>query len=482
MVKKLWTVALIGIVMVSAILILYFYGVDMNVFDALRDAFIFIVFLYPLLTVLEFKNIRILTVGWCLYASALLSGILEEFNIPFLSLCFDALEKLGNVIGVILIFIGFMKLIKEKDQLTAFKREAVEQLMEEREQRYQLLFENTVDGIMIFDLDVKLLDGNPAIEQITGYTLEELRELGCLAITVPEEVDQKRSLIEKVLKQEAQEFESSIFHKDGRILTINCKIYPLIVGHEMVGLFEIVEDITEAKRMEEWVRQSDKLSMVGQLAAGVAHEIRNPLTTIKGFIQFLQSKIGTKYADIMLSELDRINFIVSEFLVLSKPQAVELKKVHIQSLIAQVIAFMEAQMNLKNIQVISHLPSDPLYVKSEENQLKQVFINLLKNAMESMAEGGTIEMELKPGVKMMAVQIRDEGRGMTEQEIKRLGEPFYSTKEGGTGLGLMVSRRIVENHGGQILFESQIHKGTSVYVMLPAAGDQERGSDSFMVN
>jgi PAS domain S-box-containing protein len=357
----------------------------------------------------------------------------------------------------------------ENLQLIEYKNTANEKLFNESRYRYRLLFNNITDALLIFDLQGNLLDGNPAVEKICGYSVEELKIKGCLSLMVPEEMDKKLEHINKVLGGVEQVFDTAIYHKNGQILTIHSKIYPLFIDGEMAGIFELIQDITESKQMAERIRESEKLSVAGQLAAGVAHEIRNPLTTIKGFIQLFRDRIDGHYIDLILVELDRINFIVSEFLVLSKPQAVHFKLTDVKSVVQRVTSFLEAEINMKNVQIRSRFQSDLPLVKSEENQLKQVFVNLFKNAMESMDGGGTIHLDLSSEESLLCVHIRDEGSGMPEHILRRLGEPFYTTKEGGTGLGLMVSKKIIENHGGEISFVSELAKGTSVYVTLPVA-------------
>jgi signal transduction histidine kinase len=241
----------------------------------------------------------------------------------------------------------------------------------------------------------------------------------------------------------------------------------------MVGTFVIVRDITGLKDKEELIRKSEKLSIVGELAAAVAHEVRNPLTSIKGFLQLLQYKASEDkeigYYDIMLSEIERINFIVSEFMVLSKPQSVIYRNENISSILTDVIILLETIAIVKNIEVTKELEPD-IMVNCEANQIKQVFINIFKNAIEAVPKNGKIDINVtKWEEDTVRIRFTDNGRGIPSELLSRLGEPFYTTKEKGTGLGLMVSFKIIEEHRGTITIESEINKGAIVDIILPVA-------------
>ncbi|WP_211744909.1 PAS domain-containing sensor histidine kinase [Paenibacillus sp. Marseille-Q4541] len=236
----------------------------------------------------------------------------------------------------------------------------------------------------------------------------------------------------------------------------------------VVGIFK---DISEQKVEEERVMQSEKLSTAGQLAAGIAHEIRNPLTAINGFMKLLRSSDGKndKYFSIIESELKRIEFIVNELLVLSKPQTTHTSSpLHLIPLLDQVITLMNVQAALKNIEILPKYPEKQIIlINGVTNQLKQVFINLFKNAMESMTHGGNIHIHIQTSENEVRISVQDEGCGMTEEEVKTLGSPFYTTKDTGTGLGFIITHNIVHNHGGAISVNSIPQQGTTFTVSLP---------------
>lgn len=245
------------------------------------------------------------------------------------------------------------------------------------------------------------------------------------------------------------------------------------IDNNAVQLLYIITDITGMKQTDEILRKSDRLAVVGELAAGVAHEIRNPLTSLKGFIQLLQSgEHKMEYFDILLSELNRIDFIIDEFLVLAKPQHIQFKQKDAILLLKDVTALLESQANLKNVQIQPFWPIEEMLINCDENQLKQVFINILKNAIESMPNGGIIQIQIIEETKeKLLIRFIDQGQGIPKERLMRLGEPFYTTKEKGIGLGLMVSYKIIENHNGIIQIDSEINQGTTVDIHLPLSNN-----------
>ncbi|MBX6396362.1 MAG: two-component sensor histidine kinase [Alicyclobacillaceae bacterium] len=239
---------------------------------------------------------------------------------------------------------------------------------------------------------------------------------------------------------------------------------------EIVGAVVVFKDVTERKRSEELMLKSEKLSVVGQLAAGVAHEIRNPLTALKGFVQLLQANMTAKeeYFHIMLSELDRIELIINELLILSKPVDVQFQFHNLCTLIENVVALIRTQAILNNIQIITDCDPTIPVIHCDDNRLKQVFVNLLKNAIEAMPDGGRILVQAQmAGKRSVRVRIIDEGIGIPQDRLPRLGEPFFTTKEKGVGLGLTMSYKILESHQGHIRFHSEVGKGTTVEIHLP---------------
>ncbi|MEV5029198.1 ATP-binding protein [Paenibacillus sp. LPE1-1-1.1] len=232
----------------------------------------------------------------------------------------------------------------------------------------------------------------------------------------------------------------------------------------------IIRDISERKKNEELLINSEKLSVAGQLAAGIAHEIRNPLTSLKGFLQLITSGRGNSnnFYEIMKSELVRIESIVSELLMLSKPQVYEFVRKDSRQIMADTVNLLETQAILHDVIIEFHSDYRPLWVVGVENQLKQVFINVLKNAIEAMQNGGvvTINMSLDEE-RGVLIRIKDQGSGIPDEQLAKIGQPFYTTKDKGTGLGLMVTYKIIDNHQGKITAESKTGVGTTFIIQLP---------------
>lgn len=233
----------------------------------------------------------------------------------------------------------------------------------------------------------------------------------------------------------------------------------------------IIRDITERKQAEVLMLQSEKLTVAGQLAAGIAHEIRNPLTAIKGFFKLLEREMEEKkeYFDIIESELSRIELILSELLLLAKPHQVYVHPVSVHSLLKDVTTLLETQAIMNNVWFDLKLKANSPTINCDENQMKQVFINLIKNGIEAMPSGGTIYINTEDSGDEVLITLRDEGIGISEDIIKRLGEPFFTTKTTGTGLGLMITFNIIKNHHGIVNVTSEVNEGTQIEVRFQKA-------------
>jgi len=234
----------------------------------------------------------------------------------------------------------------------------------------------------------------------------------------------------------------------------NYRIQPLVSSSGSVEYLALsLNDVTLLKRTQKEIQRLDKLNLIGQMAASIGHEIRNPLTTVRGFLQLFKSKKEYKthenYFSTMISELDRANSILTEFLSLARNNETVLKLQDLNPIIEQIYPLLKAEAMLEEKQVVFS-PGDPAQIELDEKEVRQLVINLAKNGLEAMDPGGrlTIATGLSEGRVVLTVQ--DQGSGIDPSIVEMLGTPFVTTKEKGTGLGFAVCYQIVENHGAEM--------------------------------
>ncbi|MBT2687789.1 two-component sensor histidine kinase [Bacillus sp. ISL-47] len=244
----------------------------------------------------------------------------------------------------------------------------------------------------------------------------------------------------------------------------------LIISH-ILFLFIKYLKLKKQAQNEKKENELQKLELVGTLAASTAHEIRNPLTGIKGLIQLLSEKYTSTqdqyYFSVINDEISRINEIVSEFLILGKPTAQKTETLDLRNIIKDLEPLIISEANLHNVYFQTSLPDDPLMVNCTKDQMKQVILNITKNAFESMENGGELVIKLNRLPTKCQLKIIDTGSGIPENEIEKIFNPFYTSKDTGTGLGLVVCRRILQSFGGDIYITSKENKGTHVDIFLP---------------
>ncbi|MBL4969951.1 sensor histidine kinase [Bacillus halotolerans] len=236
----------------------------------------------------------------------------------------------------------------------------------------------------------------------------------------------------------------------------------------------IIESIAENIALRSQLIHSEKMEIVSELAASVAHEVRNPLTVVRGFVQLLfndesfQNKSSADYKKLVLSELDRAQGIITNYLDIAKQQLYEKEIFDLSSLIRETSSLMISYANYKSVTVEADAEPD-LLVYGDATKLKQAVINLMKNSIEAVPTGkGVIQVSAKRSGHMIVIKISDNGVGMTDHQMQKLGEPYYSLKTNGTGLGLTVTFSIIEHHHGTISFSSSFQRGTIVTIKLPA--------------
>ncbi len=362
--------------------------------------------------------------------------------------------------------------LEENDRLRS-RHERIEEDLQRSEDNYRSLVDEFPEAIVLARGGQWLYANDAAVKLLGADSKEELLRRSVYEIVHPEFHDRIALRISRVeiARETLDAMEEKFVRLDGDVIDVEIVCIPaLYKKQEMCCL--LIRNSTERKRTQELIVHSEKLAVAGQFAAAIAHEIRNPLTAIKGFLQLLMRDATDKsrFFDVIFSEMNRIEMITNELLMIAKPQAVKFAKKDIRFLMQQVVSFMDAQANMNNVLLqVDYGPVD-LFVLCDENQLKQVFINFLKNAIEAMPDGGLMRIHMSASkTGECIVRFADQGGGIPEEVLQKLGEPFYTTKESGTGLGLMVTKRIVEQHGGDIRFSSKLGEGTTVEVTLPSA-------------
>lgn len=269
---------------------------------------------------------------------------------------------------------------------------------------------------------------------------------------------------------------------------INCCLgtatYPLEApsASELIQLAEQRLSIEQKRirhREDERRRHLEKLSAVGQLAAGLAHEIRNPLTSIRGFIQISAAEAPEvkKWESVILPEIDRINDLLKQFLHLSESRPVRYTLLNLDRLIDDIFQLLNPEAILRGHELMPEPPESPVIVEADAEQLKQVLINLIQNGLESLPNNGVIRVRWKEMADRISIRVQDNGGGIPPEYMSRIFDPFFTTKGDGTGMGLSICHRIIDEHGGQIHVTSQPGCGTTFNLQLPLRQSSGRGSE-----
>ena len=322
--------------------------------------------------------------------------------------------------------------------------------------RYESIFEFAPFGIILCTVEGTIVDANQQIEDLLGISPQEL-------------IGKNVTKMYKDLSNLPSEVITPIKHVHGHIQHIKFET----TFNKNVDLHMIVlRDVTKQVKLEEQMKHTHSLSMIGQLAASIAHEIRNPLTSLKGFSQLLTLQVtseGNRYLGIINSELNRMESILTEFLELAKPVKRSLQIFSISSIINQVIEIMYPQAILQNIELNFVSPKmESNQILGNTHELKKVMMNILKNAIETMPNGGVITiLEELDKDNQLRVSVKDQGSGLTEKQMKQIFLPFYTSKNQGTGLGLTHAIQTVEEHGGRIEVESEIDEGAIFHLIFP---------------
>ncbi|MDZ5473737.1 PAS domain S-box protein [Bacillus sp. 31A1R] len=373
-------------------------------------------------------------------------------------------EAFFNKIGQVYKVIGTTKDVTD--------RKFDQEKLRKSEELYNLITENSHDVIIFINSNRHFTYVSPAIKNLLGYEPENLIGRRGLDFIHPEDLE--KLYISKEIDYYVST--SRYLHRNGHYVWVELSRKLIKDENGEVDKFLIIaRDVTKRLEAEELMIKSEKLSLAGQLAAGIAHEVRNPLTAIKGFLQMMSKgyEMKAEYLEVIDVELTRIETILSELLLLAKPQSLKFKNHRVSSIIIQVVTLLETESNLKNVVLKIEQESNDFLIHCDENQMKQVFINFIKNGIESMPDGGEMIIKTESTEHSVLIHFIDQGSGIGESTLAKLGQPFFTTKEKGTGLGLATSFNIIENHHGEIAVESKVGFGTSFIIKLPLVKEME---------
>ncbi len=351
---------------------------------------------------------------------------------------------------------------------------------------YGMILDNIDRAVIAFDSDGRITLFNPAAEalmecssrQVVGKSYQDLfRDQETLLYLVKVALEEGRSITDD---------EGLYLHRSNASpLPVNAYTAPIFAqGGNQNGAVMIIRDLSRIKDLEGTLRRADRLSMLGTLAAGLAHEIKNPLGGIKGAAQLLSMELSKDsplqdYTQIMIKEAERINFIIEELMDLGNPREPEISDVDLTRVMNDIVLLQREAARSRNI--LFKLKLDPSIppVQGDEGLLTRLFLNLIKNAGESIPREGTVVIETRiasnyhmtgPGRRsspMVDIIISDTGCGIDQQEMDRIFTPYFTTKSKGSGLGLAISQKIIEDHNGLLKIESTPNQGTTVTISLP---------------
>ena len=342
---------------------------------------------------------------------------------------------------------------------------------------HERIVESIRSGLVTTDLDGLIYTFNAAAEEITGYTAEALRGKDISILLGPLKFKIEESLLAATQATTSPRYEADCLTAEGLRLRLGYSISPLFgETGARTGLVITFQDLTQVRALEETSRRQDRLAAVGRVAAGIAHEIRNPLAAMRGSIQVLRSEMDgdpaqAELMEIVLRESDRLNHIITDFLTYARPRPVSLADTDLREPLRETFTLLRHSPETRDEHIIEEdFPEAPVQAQADAAGLRQVFWNLSRNALAAMPAGGRLRVELRPtNHGRVRITFTDTGAGMSPEQVERLFEPFSSSTTGGTGLGLSIVYQIIRDHGGTINVRSREGHGTTIIIELPAS-------------
>jgi two-component system sensor histidine kinase PilS (NtrC family) len=359
---------------------------------------------------------------------------------------------------------GLSSLLAEQVQGTRQKLQRSETRLEALEAIYSAVVRSIASGILTLGEDGRITYLNPAAEHLTGVSDRAARgqPLAALLPDLAASIGRPRERGRPEVRVRAH---------DGRDRILGYATAPLAGGAS--GQVILFQDLTELRQMEEAVRRTDRLAVVGGLAAGLAHEIRNPLASMCGSIEILGGSPGLdeqerRLMNVVRSEAERLEALVREFLSFARPISPAFEALDGVRAVSETVELFRPQVAERGIELVARV-DEPVWVRADPGQIRQVLWNLLGNAADATPAGGRVEVGIIRQAGEGVLEVTDTGHGIPDEELQRIFDPFFTTKERGTGLGLAIVHRIVEAHSGHLSVQSKVGGGTTFRVALPIA-------------
>lgn len=333
--------------------------------------------------------------------------------------------------------------------------------------RLNTIVESSLDAIYAIDNDGNVMSWNKAAEEIFGYSKEEIIGKSIHVLAYPDQQDEMDNIINVIRKGETYSYESMRQRKTGELVAVYITLAPIkdSVGR-VIGTSAVARDITAHQKLEKEIAHLDKLNTIAELASVISHEVRNPMTTVKGFLQLLYDKIKDKkykeYFEIMIEEMDRVNSILQEFNTIGKQKESNKTRQSLNSIIKSMAPLLEADAIHQGNMMRFNLKKIPDII-IDANETRQLILNLTRNALESMEHNGRVIIRTCFLDNKVVLSVQDQGKGIAPENLVKIGTPFFSTKEKGTGLGLYVCYEIAQRNNARINVDTS-PQGTTISV------------------
>lgn len=349
---------------------------------------------------------------------------------------------------------------------------------------YATVIDSVGDGVIVIDRDGLITLCNPAAEEICGLSRRHAQ-----GASFPKLFAREATILEMVAKTirtgiTIADHENVVVRGMGRVTPVAATCYPLMrADGENIGAILTLKDITYIRELEAAVRQADRLSTLGTLAAGLAHEVKNPLGGIRGAAQLLEQELEQgsellEYTRVMIRETERIDRIIRELLELASPRGLRLAPVNLHRILGDILLLQKQAVAGRQISFVTHFDPSIPDIMADGEMLTRLFLNLIRNAIDALSESGQLtvtsrvlsDYRLSQNARrsrMVAVEVDDDGPGIPAEDLENIWTPFFSSKATGTGLGLTICHKIVSEHRGMIKVESDPGHGTRFTVLLP---------------